>query len=228
MTARNRRNASKVRRRPAKAPAKAVAAKKAAPRTPRKSKPRATANRVAVLEVLERSGGNIKDAVNGVCPRIARQGGTALPHSSTVHQTLRGLEEEGMVVLDEVPTNRGTPGAMTIVEAQLVEIPENFRRPIKKLRQERGIRWFYEDERRGNDAVTSRALEVSVEKSEAERIVSDLLNGVDLPGEREDDEPVISELLERIAELEAERDVLKIQVAALIQYVQQNKTEVQL
>lgn len=199
-------------------------------REARKMKPRATAVRVAVLEALERSGGNVKDATNGVCPKLARMGGPTLPHASVVHTTLRGLEVEGLVVLDEVPTARGNQNGKTIVEAQLVEIPDNFAAAIKKLRRERGIRWFYEDERRGGDKVTSRAASVpTIAPTEAEQIVSDLLNGVELPAENGTEaEPVIGELLERINELETEVEVLKIEKAALIMWVRQNRTEVNL
>jgi hypothetical protein len=115
----------------------------------------ATKQRVAVLEALERMGGNVRDD-RGVGHRIARNGGKVLTHPNQVHTTLLGLEQIGIVMLDRAPGPRGKAGAGRIIEVQLIEIPEHFTKPIEKLRRERNIKWFYPGERQpeqGNGSV---------------------------------------------------------------------------
>ena len=231
-----------------------TAAKKAAPRRPTSPRardqpkrvvnnppefPRATAVRVAVIEALERQGGSLRDE-HGIVKRLARLCGNA-GAGHNIHGALLGLEEAGLVVLDTIPATRApVEGARTIVEAVLVSIPPNFQEKIKELRDARGIRWYYQPERDSmpEDAVVSRTQQAreqrrvtvseEMDPDEVSRIVSDLLGDEPEIEEPTHDGPDLGELLERIAVLEKENEQLKIQNMAMLEWIRQNRTEIEL
>jgi hypothetical protein len=177
------------------------------------------------MEVLERLGGNVKDERNGACARIVRAGGATLKTTAQVHTALKGMESEGWVILDTVPTDRGPRGGNRIVEVQLMVIPAHFLGPIAVLRRERGIKWFdpefVQEQVDRRVQATLREIEVSENgASESERVITPeadvaAVAAADIAFVASVSEAANSYLTEQNARLERDNYDLRIEVDAL-------------
>lgn len=100
-----------------------------------KRNPAATRVRVAVMEALERHGGSLRSR-HGLASRLVTIHADVLGSSTNISALLRGMQDEGLVCLNEVA---GANGGKKITEAILVTVPPNFLVPIAQLRARKGI-----------------------------------------------------------------------------------------
>jgi hypothetical protein len=95
----------------------------------------ATAQRVMILEALDRNDGVLKSKY-GVQSRLISIHGE-LAASPNLRRVLDHMESLGMIAQERI---EGAGGKSKVVEMVLMDIPENFHAPISKLRLEKGIR----------------------------------------------------------------------------------------